>query len=66
MDPNSNQHIKLNKYKTLHKWMIIPMVFMQLGIFRDYWGDFSDNAWDNQKKVHFIQAFYFYNYPICL
>ena len=25
--------------------MIIPMVVMQLGIFRDYWGDFSDNAW---------------------
>ena len=25
--------------------MIIPMVIMQLGIFQDYWGDFSDNAW---------------------
>lgn len=35
----------MNKYKTLHLWMIIPMLFMQLGIYRDYWGDFSDNAW---------------------
>lgn len=33
------------KYKSLYKWMIIPMVFMQLGIFKDYWGDFTDNAW---------------------
>ena len=35
----------MNKYKTLHLWMIVPMLFMQFGIFRDYWGDFSDNAW---------------------
>lgn len=35
----------LEKYKSLYLWMIIPMLFMQLGIFRDYWGDFSDNAW---------------------
>jgi hypothetical protein len=25
--------------------MVIPMVIMQLGIFEDYWGDFSENAW---------------------
>lgn len=25
--------------------MIVPMVVMQLGIFHDYWGDFSENAW---------------------
>jgi hypothetical protein len=25
--------------------MIIPLAIMQLGIFMDYWGDFSDNAW---------------------
>jgi hypothetical protein len=25
--------------------MMVPMIFMQFGIFRDYWGDFSDNAW---------------------
>ena len=35
----------MNKYENLHLWMIIPMVLMQFGIFRDYWGDFSDNAW---------------------
>ena len=34
----------MNKYKDLWKWMIIPMVIMQLGIFMDYWGDFSENA----------------------
>jgi len=25
--------------------MIIPLVIMQFGIFKDYWGDLSDNAW---------------------
>lgn len=35
----------MEKYKNLHKWMIIPMLIMQLGIFMDYWGDFSSNAW---------------------
>ncbi len=35
----------MDKYRNLHKWMIIPMVLMQLGIFMDYWGDFTDNAW---------------------
>ena len=34
----------MNKYKDLWKWMIIPMIIMQLGIFMDYWGDFSENA----------------------
>jgi len=31
--------------------MIIPMVVMQLGIFMDYWGDFTDNAWS--VHVHY-------------
>ncbi|HZV67930.1 MAG TPA: hypothetical protein VFG10_00210 [Saprospiraceae bacterium] len=35
----------MEKYKSLHLWMIIPMLFMQLGIYGDYWGDFSENAW---------------------
>lgn len=35
----------MNKYKSLYKWMIIPMVIMQLGIFADYWGDLLENAW---------------------
>ncbi len=33
------------KYKNLYLWMLVPMVFMQFGIFKDYWGDFSENAW---------------------
>lgn len=35
----------MERYRKLHLWMIIPMVFMQAGIFADYWGDFTDNAW---------------------
>jgi hypothetical protein len=35
----------MDKYKSLYLWMIIPMLFMQLGIYMDYWGDFSRNAW---------------------
>ncbi len=35
----------MEKYKNLYLWMIIPMIFMQLGIFMDYWGDFTANAW---------------------
>ena len=41
----------MNKYKGLWKWMIVPMVIMQLGIFMDYWGDFSDNAFS--VHVHY-------------
>src|SRR5688500_3375204 len=41
-----------DKYKTLHLWMLIPMAFMQWGIFKDYWGDFSENAWS--VHVHYI------------
>ena len=32
---------RINKYQSLYKWMIIPMVIMQIGIFKDYWGDLS-------------------------
>ena len=35
----------VERYKSLHLWMIIPMIIMQLGIFKDYWGDFRENAW---------------------
>jgi len=31
--------------------MILPMLVMQLGIFMDYWGDFSGNAWS--VHVHY-------------
>jgi hypothetical protein len=31
--------------------MIIPMLCMQFGIFRDYWGDLTENAWS--VHVHY-------------
>jgi hypothetical protein len=52
----------LTKYKTLHLWMLIPMLFMQFGIFRDYWGDFSENAWS--VHVHYWTGTVWYLYLI--
>ncbi len=51
-----------NKYKSLYKWMIIPMVIMQIGIFKDYWGDFSDNAWS--VHIHYWTGTVWYVYLI--
>ena len=51
-----------NKYKNLHLWMILPMIIMQLGIFRDYWGDFSENAWS--VHVHYWTGTIWYFYLI--
>ncbi|RXK62913.1 hypothetical protein ESA94_07515 [Lacibacter luteus] len=50
------------KYKTLYLWMIVPMLFMQFGIFRDYWGDFSENAWS--VHVHYWTGTIWYIYLI--
>ena len=52
----------MKKYQTLHLWMILPMVVMQLGIFMDYWGDFSDNAW--AVHVHYLTGTIWYLYLI--
>lgn len=52
----------MNKYRSLHIWMIIPMAFMQVGIFRDYWGDFSDNAWS--VHTHYWTGTVWYIYLI--
>jgi len=52
----------MNRYKYLHYWMIVPMVIMQLGIFRDYWGDFSDNAWS--VHIHYWTGTTWYLYLI--
>jgi len=52
----------MNKYKTLYKWMLIPMIFMQFGIFKDYWGDFSDNAWS--VHIHYWTGTVWYIYLI--
>jgi hypothetical protein len=51
-----------SKYKSLYLWMLIPMAFMQLGIFKDYWGDFSDNAWS--VHVHYWTGSIWYLYLI--
>ncbi len=42
--------------------MIIPMIIMQVGIFKDYWGDLSDNAWS--VHVHYITGTVWYFYLI--
>jgi len=52
----------INKYKSLYLWMLIPMIFMQLGIFKDYWGDFSDNAWS--VHIHYWTGTIWYLYLI--
>ncbi len=41
----------MTKYRSLYLWMIVPMVIMQLGIARDYWGDLTENAWS--VHVHY-------------
>src|SRR4030095_4867139 len=52
----------MDKYKTLHLWMIIPMVVMQAGIFQDYWGDLTVNAWS--VHVHYWTGTIWYFYLI--
>jgi len=42
--------------------MVIPMLFMQFGIFKDYWGDFSDNAWS--VHIHYWTGTVWYIYLI--
>lgn len=52
----------MSKYKTLYKWMLLPMVVMQVGIFKDYWGDFSENAWS--VHIHYWTGTVWYIYLI--
>lgn len=52
----------MDKYKNLYKWMVIPMVLMQLGIFQNYWGDFSQNAWS--VHIHYWTGTIWYLYLI--
>jgi hypothetical protein len=56
------KNVSKSHYASLHLWMIIPMVFMQLGIYRDYWGDFTDNAWS--VHVHYLTGTVWYLYLI--
>jgi hypothetical protein len=48
----------LDRYNSLYLWMLIPMGIMQAGIFRDYWWDFTDNAW--AVHVHYWTATLWY------
>ena len=52
----------MSKYKTLYIWMLLPMAVMQVGIFRDYWGDFSENAWS--VHIHYWTGTVWYLYLI--
>ena len=52
----------VSKYKSLFKWMIIPMLLMQGGIFKDYWGDFSENAWS--VHIHYWSGTVWFVYLI--
>lgn len=52
----------MEKYKDLYKWMILPMIIMQFGIFKDYWGDFTDNAWS--VHIHYWTGTIWYLYLI--
>lgn len=48
------------KYKSLYLWMLLPMIFMQLGIYEDYWGDFTENAWSVHVHYWTGTAWYFF------
>jgi len=52
----------MNKYKTLYKWMLLPMLVMKFGIFKEYWGDFLDNAWS--VHIHYCTGTMWYIYLI--
>jgi len=52
----------LNRYNDLYLWMLIPMAIMQVGIFYDYWGDLTDNAWP--VHVHYWTATLWYLFLI--
>jgi len=52
----------LNRYNDLYLWMIIPMAIMQVGIFHDYWGDLTENAW--AVHVHYWTATLWYLFLI--
>jgi hypothetical protein len=58
---NDNRHY-ISRYKTLYLWMLLPMLFMQAGIFKDYWGDFTENAWS--VHVHYWTGTAWYLYLI--
>jgi len=52
----------LDRYNDLYLWMIIPMAIMQIGIFHDYWGDLTENAW--AVHIHYWTATLWYLFLI--
>lgn len=54
--------VGLARYRDLYLWMLIPMAIMQAGIFSDYWGDLTDNAWS--VHVHYWTATLWYVFLI--
>ena len=52
----------LDRYRSLHLWMIAPMVLMQLGIGMDYWGKFPGIDWS--IHVHYWTATAWYGYLV--
>ncbi len=52
----------MQKYNSMHLWMLLPLIIMQLGIYRDYWGDFTDNSWS--VHVHYWSGTIWYIYLI--
>jgi len=52
----------LARYRDLYLWMLVPMGIMQAGIFRDYWGDLTDNAWS--VHVHYWTASLWYAFLV--
>lgn len=50
----------MNKYQSLHKWMVFMFLIMQFGIFMDYWGDFFNKAWSVHVHYWTGGVWYFY------
>jgi len=57
-----DEHRGLERYNDLYLWMIIPMAIMQIGIFHDYWGDLTENAW--AVHIHYWTATFWYLFLI--
>ncbi|MDH5409588.1 MAG: hypothetical protein OEY00_13335 [Gammaproteobacteria bacterium] len=57
-----NKTNNLAEYNKIHLWMLALMVIMQIGIFADYWGDFTDNKW--AVHVHYWTATLWYVFLI--
>ncbi len=52
----------METYRDLYKWMVLPLIIMQAGIFPSYWADFLDNTW--AVHVHYWTGTIWYVYLI--